>query len=166
MKSKINFEIRKLLLEIVLIVTFLIATIPLWEYISNPTLAKVANHYSNIKDSEVVVTNSKKYIYSETYEEAIRERNIAFITSYKDTKESYNLYLLLKVGTNYDNIFFSNGTKISQLKDLYYDTNDEYIYFKIDEKEINSKETIKYYYYIWNKDLKKDKNIKIKFTII
>ena len=165
MKSNIDTKIRNLVLEIVLIVIFTIVSIPLWDYISNSTYADIANHYSYLGTSEVVVTNRKKYIYSETYEEAIREMNMAFITSYEEEAKDYSVYLLLKVGTNYDDIVFSNGVDKFYLKDAYYDTKD-YIYFKIDDKYIKPNETITYNYYIWSKNLEKDKNVKIKFAVL
>lgn len=165
MKSNINSQIKNLILEIVLVSIFTIVSIPLWDYISNPTYGEIANHYSNLETSNVVITNRKKYIYAESYEEAIREMNMAFITSYEDESNEHDIYLLLKIGTNYDDIIFSNGTYKSALKDLYYDTKD-YIYFKVDSKYLNTNETINYNYYIWTKNLKKDKNVKIKFAIL
>ncbi len=165
MKSNIDSQIKKLILEIVLIFVFTIASIPLWDYISNPTYGEIANHYSYLGSSEVVITNRKKYIYAESYEEAIKEMNMAFITSYEEESKEHDIYLLLKPGTNYDDIVFSNGTYKVPLKDLYYDTKD-YVYFKIDSKYLNSKETINYNYYIWSKNLNKDKNIKIKFAVL
>ena len=165
MKSRIDSQIRNLVLEIILVIVFTIVSIPLWDYISNSTYADVAGHYSNLGTSDVVISNRSKYIYSESYEEAIREMNMAFITSYSETSKEYDIYLLLPVGTNYDDIVFSNGTYKSNLKDLYYDTKD-YIYFKVDSKYLNEKQTISYNYYIWSKNLSKDKNIKIKFAVL
>lgn len=165
MKSNVNSKIKNLILEIVLISIFTIVSIPLWDYISNETYGEIANHYSNLGTSNVVITNRKKYIYAESYEEAIKEMNMALITSYEDDNKEYDIYLLLKVGTNYDDIVFSNGTYKMSLKDLYYDTKD-YIYFKIDSKYLNSRQTINYNYYIWTKDLNKDKNVKIKFAVL
>lgn len=165
MKSNINSQIKNLVLEIVLILIFTIVSIPLWDYISNPTYGEIASHYSNLSSSEVVITNRKKYIYAESYEEAIKEMNMALITSYEDESKEHDIYLLLKLGTNYDDIVFSNGTYKVQLKDLYYDTKD-YIYFKVDSKYLNSKQTINYNYYIWTKNLNKDKNVKIKFAVL
>ncbi len=165
MKSNIDSQIKNLILEIVLVFIFTIVSIPLWDYVGNQTYGEIASHYSNLETSDVVITNRKKYIYAESYEEAIKEMNMAFITSYEDESRDHDIYLLLKVGTNYDDIVFSNGTYKSSLKDLYYDTKD-YIYFKIDSKYLNSKETINYNYYIWTKNLNKDKNVKIKFAIL
>lgn len=164
MKSRINRQIKNLVLEIVLVTVFTIVSIPLWDYISNQTYADIANHYSDL-ESNIAVTNRKKYIYSETYEEAIKEMNMALITSYEEESKEHDIYLLLKVGTNYDDIVFSNGVYKVELKDLYYDTKD-YIYFKVDSKYLNSRETISYNYYIWSKDLNKDKNVKIKFAVL
>ncbi len=165
MKS-INRSIRNFLLEIILVIIFLISSIPLWEYMGNPTYAKISNHYIHGRADEIVISNRKKYVFSETYEEAIRERNFLLATSYRDNADIYSIYLLLKAGTNYDDIFFSNGVEVNRLSSLYDNSDDEYIYFKIEERKLDFKETIKYYYYIWSSNLKKDKNIKIKFAII
>lgn len=165
MKSRIDSQIRNLVLEIILVVTVTIISIPLWNNISNETYADIADHYSNLKSSDVIITNMKKYIYSESYEEAINEMNVALITSHAETSGTHDIYLLLKPGTNYDDIVFSNGVSRFNLKDLYYDTKD-YIYFKIDSKYLNPSETITYNYYIWSRDLNKDKNIKLKFAIL
>jgi len=165
MKSNISSQIKNLIMEIVLVLVFTIVSIPLWDYISNPTYGEIAEHYSKSESSNVVITNRRKYIYAETYEEAIKEMNTALITSYDDESKEHDIYLLLKLGTDYNDIVFSNGTYKVSLKDLYYDTKD-YIYFKIDSKYLNSRETINYNYYIWSKNLNKDKNIKIKFAIL
>lgn len=165
MKSKIDSQIKNLVLEIVFIITIVIISIPLWDNISNETYADIADHYSNLKSNEVIITNVKKYIYSESYEEAIKEMNVALITSHAETSGTHDIYLLLKPGTNYNDIVFSNGVSRFNLKDLYYDTKD-YIYFKVDSKYLNPSETISYNYYIWSRDLNKDKNIKLKFAIL
>ncbi len=165
MKRMIESEVKRLTLEILLVFIFTMVSIPLWDYISNETYADVADHYSSMNESKVVVTNRKKYIFAESFMEAIDERNMAFITSYEESGNNHDIFLLLEVGTNYDDIMFSNGINKSYLKDLYYDTSD-YIYFKVDSKYINSNETVTYDYYIWTKNLKKDSNVKIKFAII
>ena len=165
MKKNIESQIRASILEIILVLVFTIASIPLWDYIGNQTYADVANHYSNINTSDVVVTNRKKYIYSETYREAIDEMNMAYITSYADSGRDYDIYLVLEAGTNYDDIVFSNGIDKMYLKDMDHQESD-YLYFKIDSKYINSRETLVYNYYIWTKNLKKDKNVKIKFAVL
>ena len=165
MKNKIVSEIRRLILEVCLVIVFTVVSIPLWDYIGNESFAQVADHYSKKETSNAVITNSKKYIYAESFEEAIGEMNMAFITSYEEDVNNYGVYLLLEVGTDYDNLFYSNGVNRNKLSELYESTSD-YIYFKIDEKQVNSKETLVYNYYIWTKNLQEDRNIKIKFAVI
>ena len=165
MKKNIESQIRVSILEIFIVLVFTIVSIPLWDYIGNQTYAEVADHYSNVETSNVVITNRKKYIYAESYKEAIDEKNMAFITSYADEAGEYDIYLVLDIGTNYDDIIFSNGIDKIYLKDMEYNVSD-HLYFKVDTKYLNSKETLVYNYYIWTKNLKKDKNIKIKFAVL
>ena len=165
MKRRIEFEIRRLILEIVLVIVCVIISGIVWSSNDFSSTAEIASHYSKLSNSSIVITNKRKYIYSESYEEAIREMNVAYITSYEDNNENHDIYLLLPLNSNYDDLYFSNGSKICKLNDIYSKT-DDYIYFKIDNKEIGSKQTISYNYYIWSKDLQKDKNIKIKFAVL
>ena len=62
MKKNIESQIRVSILEIIIVLIFTIVSIPLWDYIGNETYADVADHYSNLNNSEVVITNRKKYI--------------------------------------------------------------------------------------------------------
>ena len=140
MKKSIDSQIKCLIFEIMYVLIFTIVSIPLWDYISNQTYADVADHYSYLENSEVVVTNRKKYIYAESYKEAIDEKNVAFITSYSDESKDYDVYLLLELGTNYDDLVYSNGVDKFYLKDMECEFKD-YIYFKVDTKHLNSKET-------------------------
>lgn len=165
MKKNIESQIRVTILEIIVVLIFTIVSIPLWDYIGNETYADVANHYSNLDSSEVVITNRKKYIYAESYKEAIDEKNVAYITSYADKSDNYDIYLVLDLGTNYDDIVFSNGVDKIYLKDMDYQISD-HIYFKVDSIYLNSRDTQVYNYYIWTKNLKNDKNVKIKFAIL
>lgn len=165
MRKSIESQIKALMLEIVLVMVFTIVSIPLWDYIGNQTYADVADHYSKLESSEIVITNRKKYIYAESYREAIDEKNMAYITSYAETGKNYDIYLVLDVGTNYDDIVFSNGVDRVYLKDMDHEVSD-HLYFKVDNIYLNSKDTMVYNYYIWTKDLKKDKNIKIKFAAL
>ncbi len=165
MKKRIDSEIRRLILEICLVLIFTIVSIPLWDYVDNSTYAEVAEHYVTESKSNVTITNSRKYIYSETFEEAITEMNTALITSYEEEAKEHDIYLALKIGTNYDNIMFSDGSKIIALKDLYDNTSD-YIYFKIDNRVLNPNETLTYNYYIWTKNIEVNKNTKIKFAVL
>ena len=165
MKKNIESQIRVSMLEILIVLVFTIVSIPLWDYISNQTYADVADHYSHVDSSEAVITNRKKYIYAESYKEAIDEKNMAFITSYADDSKNYDIYLVLDLGTNYDDVVFSNGTDRIYLKDMYPIVSD-HLYFKVDNMYLNSRDTQVYNYYIWTKNLKKDRNIKIKFAVL
>ncbi len=163
MEKKIESEIRRLVLEIMLIIVFVIVTIPLKDYVS--TSAEVVSHYSNIEDGSIVVTNKTKGIYSTNFEEAIKEYRTVMITSYEEEKKDYSLYLVLDLDDNYENIYLSNGLENFKLSDLLVESSDA-LYFKVNTDNINSKETKSFYYYIWSKDLKETNNIKLKFVTI
>lgn len=165
MKKKIDCEIKRLIIEISLLIIFVFIAFPIWNEYNDITLADVVNHYSKQVNDDIVVTNKIKRIYSETFGESVRELRNVLITSYKEESTDYGLYLTLDLTEDYTNLMYSDGETIYSFSDLLFDKTDRY-YFKLAEGNISAKETDVVYYYIWSKNLKETNDIKLKFVVM
>lgn len=147
--KKIDRQIRSIVFEIVVLITFLFVSYNVWDNFNFEEQARIAYAYSNFQTN--LILKMEKNIDSLVImsdDVASKYNNITFnVLNINNVSKSYNLYIkydIINSDLNKDYLKISYNNKISNLADLDSFVKGNYIYYKINKSTIDKKSNNKY----------------------
>lgn len=151
--EKINRLIHFKFFEIMIMISIILISFPLWKKLDIDETLATASFYSKAKFSYLEVENKNQgSMFPIKNEEVLKTENRTKIKITNETKTVEEYHLLLKINKNstldfhYLNIYFNN--QISSLEEKYYYEDMDNIYFSLIIDTINAEQK-EYDFLIW-----------------
>lgn len=141
--KRINKMIRNCILEIIIVIVLVMASIPVWDSLNMDSVSTVAMYYDNAKNVSLEVSDYSDYIlYKAQDEDAIKNIQPIDInvTNNTNSEEDYVLWLTIaKESTlDYHAVKMRLNNAVIKLSDLEFNEDDNYYYFLIEEDNIKA----------------------------
>jgi len=141
--KQINKMIRKTILEIAIVISFVFLSIPLWQSFNLKEYETVAMYYDNISYTNLEVSDYSDYVLYQTTDdlalEHIKPIDIA-LKNDTNTIENYSLWIVIsKESTlNYKHIKINYNNETKYLVDYELVEDSNYYYIKLSEGSITA----------------------------
>ena len=143
--------VKKIILHILLVISIVIITIPIWNSVIDNNQFALADSFNNIPIS--INTSISSYSRDSGY--IVKNNKIVIRNQNSYNKDYILIYRVPKNDLfNFEDTFIEINNYKKHVLDYYYEIDDEYYYIYLDESSINKYTTIEYNFNLYYKDYK------------
>lgn len=143
--------VKKIILHILLVISIVIITIPIWNSVIDNNQFALADSFNNIPIS--INTSISSYSRDNGY--IVKNNKIVIRNQNSFNKDYILIYRVPKNDLfNFEDTFIEINNNKKHVLDYYYEIDDEYYYIYLDESSINKYTTFEYNFNLYYKDYK------------